>query len=305
MEVVTNCGSLPSIPVFESRVNVMSGSDHVGFDRPPWCSISHIAKVMKCKVITIHKANEVPREPIEGKPTLVYWDIIGIVHQLRMALAMSGVEWCDVRMVCGQGSDVMTNKQEWFQAKQKLLDDGIMDFPNLPYYMDKDVTLVQSDAILRYLGKKHNLLGTSVPEHVSDMLMEEARDLDGTLARLSYAEGDKAVANWLSSESLRDKLNIWNECHIQKTPGEFVTGSTPTLVDLRFYAFLFKFQKAQAHLTVKSMMTQPSIQVPALPFFVPAYLEKVKRATPQLEEYLNSPEMNIPTNNPHARFDNL
>ena len=39
----------------------------------------------KCKVVTIKMASEVPLEPLDGKPTLVYWDIVGIVHPLRMA----------------------------------------------------------------------------------------------------------------------------------------------------------------------------------------------------------------------------
>ncbi|CAB9505101.1 S-transferase Mu [Seminavis robusta] len=252
----------------------------------------------KATVITIHKASEVPLQPINGKPTLVYWDIVGIVHPLRMALATANVEWNDVRMVCGQSKDSQANKKEWFQAKKVLQEKKILEFPNLPYYLDTDVQLVQTDAILRYLGNKFNLMGNgTVQVHRADMLMEEARDLDSTIVRLSYEEGGPAVAKWLCSSDLRDKLQVWDE--LIRASGAFVTGSTITVVDFKLYTFLYKFQVAQASLMISDC------QVPALPFWVPAYLDLVQKATPQLEAYLKSPDMRIPINNPHALFDNF
>jgi glutathione S-transferase len=258
-------------------------------------------------VVTIEKASEYPREPIKGKPTLVYWDIVGIVHPLRMALASglgtSNEEWYDVRAKCGTSSDSTLNKKEWWDAKASLRNEYVLDFPNLPYYMDSDVTLVQSDAILRYLGNKYNLMGggseSALQPHIIDMLLEQARDLDTTLVRLSYEEGSAAVAKWLGSSQLRDELDIWNK-YIQRNGGKFVTGSKLNVVDLKLYSFLFKFQSAQA-----ALMVGGEANVPALPFFVPAYLEQVKQATPQLEAYLDSADMKIPMNNSHARFQNF
>ena len=265
----------------------------------------------KIKVKTISKATEVPRAPIDGKPTLVYFDIVGLAHPLRMALALADIEWYDVRIVCGKSSsDSKTNKKEWFVAKERLQKEGVLDFPNLPYYLDDDVQLVQSDAILRYLGKKHNLMGNdgTVPEYLIDMLMEEARDLDSTIIRLSYEEGASAVGRFLNSEELREKMVVWDG-FLRKSSGMYVTGSNLTVVDLKLYTFLYKFQQAQASLMVSAAAMnggdEEEGEVPPLPFWVPAYLEQVEKATPQLESYLKGPNMQIPTNNPHARFDNL
>lgn len=259
----------------------------------------------KIKVITISKASEVPRKPIDGKPTLVYWDIVGLAHPLRMALALAGIGWCDVRIVCGQSSDSKSNKKEWFAAKSTLQKEGILDFPNLPYYLDGNAKLVQSDAILRYLGEKHNLMGNDqVPAHLTDLLLEEARDLDSTIIRLSYEEGGAAVAKFLGSDELRDKLDVWYGI-LRKSGGTYVTGPNISAVDLKLYTFLYKFQHAQATLMVASM-TEGEGEVPSLPFWVPAYLEQVETTTPQLEAYLKGPDMmRIPTNNPHARFENV
>ena len=207
------------------------------------------------------------------------------------------MEWCDVRMICGQSSEYKANKKEWFKAKQSLREEGTFRFPNLPYCLDEDgVRLVQTDAILRYLAKKYDLMGTA-PSHLTDMFLEEARDLDDTMVRLSYEEGAAAVAKWLDSQELRDKLKVW-EAMIQENGGTFVMGAAITVVDLKLYTFLFKFQHAQA-----TLMTS-SNDCPPLPFFVPAYLERVKNATPQLAAYLDCPDMRIPVNNSHASFDN-
>ena len=36
-----------------------------------------------------------------------------------------------------------------------------LSFPNLPYYMDGDFKVTQSNAILRYIARKHNMLGNT------------------------------------------------------------------------------------------------------------------------------------------------
>jgi hypothetical protein len=47
------------------------------------------------------------------------------------------------------------------------------------------------------------------------------------------------------------------------------------------------------------------IKIPALPFWVPTYMERVKKSKPHLEAYLECADMKIPVNNPHALFDNF
>jgi glutathione S-transferase len=42
----------------------------------------------------------------------------------------------------------------------------------LPYYVDGDVKLTQSNAILRYIAGKHNLIGTNEKEKIRVDLME-------------------------------------------------------------------------------------------------------------------------------------
>jgi hypothetical protein len=80
------------------------------------------------------------------------------------------------------------------------------------------------------------------------------------------------VANWLCGQQLREKLVVWGD-FIRKS-GAFVTGITLAVVDLKLDTFLFKFRHAQAALMVSSETTGES---PGLPFWLPAYLERVEK----------------------------
>ncbi|NXL75154.1 GSTM5 transferase, partial [Leptocoma aspasia] len=53
------------------------------------------------------------------------------------------------------------DKSQWINEKEKL---GL-DFPNLPYFIDGPTKLTQSNAILRYIARKHNMceIGDPVP----------------------------------------------------------------------------------------------------------------------------------------------
>ena len=62
-----------------------------------------------------------------------------------------------------------------------------LDFPNLPYYVDKDVKLTQSLAILRYIGKTNGLSGETPQEEATiDMLIQTAEDILLAFAYKAY-----------------------------------------------------------------------------------------------------------------------
>lgn len=53
-----------------------------------------------------------------------------------------------------QGDAPEFSRDAWLKVKSSALADE-MDFPNLPYYIDGDVKLTQSQAILRYIARKY------------------------------------------------------------------------------------------------------------------------------------------------------
>ena len=102
-------------------------------------------------------------------PKLGYWDIQGLGQAIRMLLTYLDIEYEDIVY------DNTTRQTTWMKEIKPNLG---LDFPNLPYYIDGDLKLTQSLAIIRYLGKKNGMYGTTAEESAKiDMLMEFGLDL--------------------------------------------------------------------------------------------------------------------------------
>ena len=57
----------------------------------------------------------------------------------------------------------------------------------LPYYIDGDFKITQSNAIMRYIARKHGLDGKTEAEKVRmDIMENEAMDFRNRLVRLCY-----------------------------------------------------------------------------------------------------------------------
>lgn len=163
-------------------------------------------------------------------PVLAYWDIRSLGQPIRNLLVYKGVQFEDKRYKHGPPPDY--NRDEWLNEKFKL---GLK-FPNIPYYMDDDVKLTQSLAILRYLGRKHDLAGRNERETTElDVLEQQARD---TLLILPYsAKSQPRYRQGLKSyaESMNDFLGPWSE-HLATR--NWVLGDRITYVDFMLYEAL-------------------------------------------------------------------
>mmetsp|Transcript_232 Transcript_232/g.303 ORF Transcript_232/g.303 Transcript_232/m.303 type:complete len:243 (-) Transcript_232:708-1436(-) len=239
------------------------------------------------KVIVVSKASEVPRDLVDEKPTFVYWNILGLAQAIRLTLAAAKVDFVDVRIEAGDPALPESYKQAWMKAKPSLP----LLFPNLPYYMDENVKISQSNTILRYLGRQHNMMGPK--EYETDLFLDELSDLDGLITSRSYGMGDDAVfavykehaADWLTKfQPFLDKS------------ASFLSGSEPTVADMKFYVFLHKLSIIQEQLgndETASILGK---------YWVSQYKKRVE-TWPGVEEYMASPEyMKSPMNNPSAKW---
>jgi len=114
-------------------------------------------------------------------PVLGYWKIRGYVQRIRLLLAYTGEKYDEKLYTCGPAPDYA--RPEWLSDKVSL---GL-DFPNLPYYIDGDVKISQSAAIIRYLARKHKLEGKTEEERVRvDMFEHHLYDLHSNWAQLCY-----------------------------------------------------------------------------------------------------------------------
>ena len=82
---------------------------------------------------------------------LGYWNVRGVTHPICMLLEYTDSSYDEKRCTMGDAPDF--DRSQWLNEKFKL---GL-DFPNLPYLIDGSHKITQSNAILRYLARKHNL----------------------------------------------------------------------------------------------------------------------------------------------------
>ncbi|XP_076053438.1 glutathione S-transferase Mu 3-like [Oratosquilla oratoria] len=116
-----------------------------------------------------------------SKPVLAYWDIRGLAQPIRLLLEYTGTDFEDKFYKCGPAPDF--DKSCWFDIKFSL----DLDFPNLPYYIDGKIKVTQSNAIMRYIARKHDMCGKTEEEKVRvDVLENQTMDFRNELVRLSY-----------------------------------------------------------------------------------------------------------------------
>jgi len=107
-------------------------------------------------------------------PQFGYWNIQGLGQSCRMLLHYTDTKYDNIVYHIGSS--------EWGAAKENNAWD--LSFPNLPYYVDGNVKLTQSNAILRHLGRQHGLYGLN-EKHAAeiDMLLDTSIDIKQGLSR--------------------------------------------------------------------------------------------------------------------------
>ncbi|NXK70287.1 GSTM3 transferase, partial [Sylvietta virens] len=127
-----------------------------------------------------------------------------LAHAIRLLLEYTETPYEDKLYSCGEAPDY--DKSQWINEKEKL---GL-DFPNLPYFIDGPTKLTQSNAILRYIARKHNLCGATEEEILRvDMLENQIMDFRMSLVMVCYnPDFEKLKPGYL--EQLPGKLKLFS-----------------------------------------------------------------------------------------------
>ncbi|XP_012323503.2 glutathione S-transferase Mu 3 isoform X2 [Aotus nancymaae] len=107
----------------------------------------------------------------ESSMVLGYWDIRGLAHAIRLLLEFTDTPYEEKRYTCGEAPDY--DRSQWLDVKFKL----DLDFPNLPYLLDGKNKITQSNAILRYIARKHNMCGETEEEKIRVDIVENQEKL--------------------------------------------------------------------------------------------------------------------------------
>merc|ERR1719180_620902 len=159
----------------------------------------------------------------------------------------------------------------WFDQKFSL---GL-DFPNLPYFVDGDIKLTQTNAIMRYIARKHDLCGKTEEERSRvDMFAEQTMDFRNGWVRLCYAGG--VYAGGVDFEAFLGGR-------------QWFAGSSLAFPDFHMYELLDQH---------KMMAPNCLADYPNLTAFMGRF-----ESLPQIAKYKKSPKfMSSPINNKMASF---
>ncbi|XP_047132960.1 glutathione S-transferase Mu 5 isoform X1 [Hydra vulgaris] len=214
-------------------------------------------------------------------PILGYWKIRGLAQPIRLLLGYTKTDFVDKTYESGAAPEY--DRTSWLSVKYTL---GL-DFPNLPYFIDGDVKLTQSNAIIQYIARKNNMDGNTEKEKYRiDMMVNELMDFRMGFATLCYRtkpeDLDQAVKDYKTNVQSRLKLfeDFLGDFH-------FLAGNKLTFVDFIFYELLDIHKVFQEDILAS---------FPKLEAFVKRF-----EAIPEIHEYMMSEKFfKGPLNGPMA-----
>lgn len=225
--------------------------------------------------------------------TVGYWSIRGLGAPLRMMVMFAGVplqaECYDVAYnAAGEPAD----RSHWTGVKPALKERNAL--MNLPYVIDGDFVVTQSNACATYLGRKLGMMGDS-PQETSqiEQLLCEAYDIRNGVVGFAYGRDttpfSKYIANATVAGGSIDKLNLWMSRKVESVGSpEFFVGKKASAADFFLCEILDQ---------IKTMAVFFKEEDPFKNFsFVADFLVKFK-ALPQNARYFESRLANFPCNN--------
>eukprot|EP00051_Salpingoeca_urceolata_P009027 m.110769 g.110769 ORF g.110769 m.110769 type:complete len:223 (+) comp16076_c0_seq3:140-808(+) len=162
----------------------------------------------------------------------VYFKLRGRGEPIRLALAAAGAAYTE------EAPDYATMKASA----------GSADYPfgQAPVFIDGDVTIAQMDAILRHLGRKHDLYGSSLPEAaLIDSVMIGVESIRSKYTSLIYTDKLAEDAKKVYATAVIDKSTIkernggahfyYLDQFLERSSSHFVVGDKLSIADLQLF----------------------------------------------------------------------
>ena len=213
------------------------------------------------------------------KPHLTYFDVRGRAEVIRLILEETATPYDEKRVQVA----------EWPTLKPT------MPFGQLPLYAEGDVQIPQSQAIYRYLARKHKLNGANDAEHIRvDVICEAATDAIFSIMMLFWSPEFGKKRDDYERTTLPDLLTKLEKQLVQNDGGDgYWVGANITLADFMMWHALdciraFSLPTLQRF----RKLDEFRLRFAARPR-IAAYLQSARRAktiTVPLAQYGGSPE---------------
>lgn len=221
----------------------------------------------------------------DGKIKFGYWGIRGLGAPFRMLLTYAGAEYEDCQY---------TDPQKWF-GKDKPEVAAQNSFANLPYLVDGDVTVCQTNAIFEYLGDRFGLDGATIEEkRLNRQVLCEIYDLRNTIIELVYSFKERCRTKEEFETKMKAHLTEGHkgeytklEKCIEKSGGPYMCGRNMLTADFHVFEMLDQHEVyAKAYGAASPLAGYPKL----------AALHAAVKASPKLAPYFASDAYKLPCN---------
>lgn len=217
-------------------------------------------------------------EPI----TVGYWAIRGLASPLRMMVMFSGRPLNNVMYEITE-TDGKFGREKWLNAKPGLKEKNPL--MNLPYVIDGNRVITQSNACYSYLGRQLNLWGINEDEVIQcEEYLCEVMDIRNNLMGVYGANSnDGLLAISKGAGNSFNKMEAVLEGNVAKgQSGTFLVGDHATAPDFHLYEMLLQYSALELHVSSTPTVIDAS-RFPRLSFFYSSF-----QALPANAKYLDS-----------------
>ncbi|XP_029430191.1 glutathione S-transferase P 1-like [Rhinatrema bivittatum] len=157
---------------------------------------------------------------------IIYFPVQGRAEAIRLLLADQGAEW----------KEDVVSIPKWMAGEVELKKTAV--FGQLPQFQDGDFVLFQSNAILRYLGRKYGLYGNNEKEGaVIDMVNDGVEDLRLKYSRFVMSEFETGKEKYMND--LPNQLQPFEKLLSKNSKGGgFITGNKVSYADFNLLTVL-------------------------------------------------------------------
>eukprot|EP01102_Stenamoeba_stenopodia_P021890 TRINITY_DN893_c0_g7_i1.p1 TRINITY_DN893_c0_g7~~TRINITY_DN893_c0_g7_i1.p1 ORF type:complete len:236 (-),score=52.42 TRINITY_DN893_c0_g7_i1:61-768(-) len=229
----------------------------------------------------------------DNKLKVAYWSIRGLGAPLRMMCEYAGADYEPVNYEL-KGEPGAWDASAWFSVKPALKERNPL--MNLPYVIDGDRVVTQSNACLLYLGRKFGLGGKNEDETVRmEQALCQAFDLRNDAVKAFYSSNFEEDIKGYVNKSLPghyDKFEEW----LAKLGTKYLASDEPTTADFHLWELL-----DQNELLAKFLERPSFLESNPKWSHLLAYYQRFKEL-PAIKKYLDGPLAKLPVNNKMAIF---